>query len=389
MHKATVYDVAEQAGVSTATVSFAFRQPDRVRPATRQRVLDAARELGYVPSASARGLARGRTGALGLYSFDMILEYPQGEAGGPSSEGGETTGTNKDADVVAHAYGAANGQTVDDAVNGETAVPELDVRAYPLYVDEVQRGFELECWHNGRAVMISSGGAERGESVTDVAGRVDGLAVFPGSGTDNMPLDVLSRRLPIVQFGEGGRYTPGAYVCCDNQSGMQLLIDHLIDQHGVSSMMFVGDLSSYDMRVRYDTFVTRTAERGGVAAERVCVQYSSESTGDNLRDLLSGLANDRRLPQALVCANDQTALRVIDLLKAIGVRVPEEVKVTGFDGILAGRMSSPTLTTVRQSMEAMGRLAAHLLDERGGKPWDEPTYYKLPVRMNIRHSCGC
>ena len=78
MRKTTVYDVAERAGVSTATVSFAFRRPDKVKPATRERVLKAARELDYVPSANARGLARGKTGALGLYSFDMMIERPQG-----------------------------------------------------------------------------------------------------------------------------------------------------------------------------------------------------------------------------------------------------------------------------------------------------------------------
>ena len=78
MRKTTVYDVAERAGVSTATVSFTFRRPDKVKPATRERVLKAARELDYVPSANARGLARGKTGALGLYSFDMLIERPQG-----------------------------------------------------------------------------------------------------------------------------------------------------------------------------------------------------------------------------------------------------------------------------------------------------------------------
>ena len=68
----TVYDVAERAGVSIATVSFTFRQPERVKQSTRDSVLVAAGALGYVPSASARGLAKGRTGALGLFSFDYL-----------------------------------------------------------------------------------------------------------------------------------------------------------------------------------------------------------------------------------------------------------------------------------------------------------------------------
>lgn len=355
MHKTTVYDVAERAGVSTATVSFAFRQPDRVRPATRQKVLEAARELGYVPSASARGLARGRTGALGLYSFDLILEHPQGE---------------------------------DDAANGGVTAPELDVRAYPLYVDEVQRGFELECWHRERAVMISSGGVERGESVTDVAGRVDGLAVFPGRSKDHMPLDVLSRRLPIVQFGEGEGATPGAYISCDSTAGMNDLVDHLIDVHRIATMAFIGALDSYDMRTRYAAFAARVLERN-IMGGRAYVLDDTDVDGGSQFPRLRDAVRAGSLPQALVCGNDQTALRVIDLLRGMGLRVPGDVAVTGFDGILAGRLSSPGLTTVRQSMEAMGRLAARLLDERHGSPWEGVERYELPVRLIVRGSCGC
>ena len=70
----TVYDVAERAGVSIATVSFAFRRPEKVKASTREAVLAVARELGYVPSASARGLAHGRTRALGLFAFEYLLE---------------------------------------------------------------------------------------------------------------------------------------------------------------------------------------------------------------------------------------------------------------------------------------------------------------------------
>ena len=70
----TVYDVARRAGVSIATVSFAFSQPERVRPGTLAAVLRAADDLGYTPSASARGLAKGKAGAIGLYSFDHLIQ---------------------------------------------------------------------------------------------------------------------------------------------------------------------------------------------------------------------------------------------------------------------------------------------------------------------------
>lgn len=127
----TVYDVAQAAGVSIATVSFTFRQPERVRESTRKTVVEAARRLNYVPSASARGLAHGRTGALGLYSFDMLLESDGTVGGGPS---GDDPGPYFAGDVAARAF-------ADDA-------DDASFRTFPLYVDEVQRGFELECAHD-------------------------------------------------------------------------------------------------------------------------------------------------------------------------------------------------------------------------------------------------
>ena len=79
----------------------------------------------------------------------------------------------------------------------------------------------------------------------------------------------------------------------------------------------------------------------------------------------------------------------MEILTDAGIRIPEDILITGFDGIMAAEFSRPPITTVRQPMEHMGRLAAKLLDERAGIPWDSPQSYKLPVRMIIGESCGC
>jgi hypothetical protein len=153
MRRATVYDVAERAGVSTATVSFTFHHSDKVRPATREKALRAAGELNYMPSANARGLARGRTGVFGLYSFDMLIERPLGD----------------EDDAVVFDAGQVDAENHDGP----------DVLAHPLYVDEVQRGFELECWHRGRNVLPgSASAANEGVGITDIAIRVDGLSLY-------------------------------------------------------------------------------------------------------------------------------------------------------------------------------------------------------------------
>ena len=163
-----MYDVAERAGVSIATVSFTFAQPGRVRASTRDAVLAAAAALGYVPNANARGLAKGRTGAIGLYAFDYLLDLSE----------------------------------PDDVLTPN------DARLFPQYADEVQRGVELECRGRGLALMLGAGTPQAVlpgiPGIVDIAGRVDGLIAFAGAA----PSDALARiagRIPVVELGGESR----------------------------------------------------------------------------------------------------------------------------------------------------------------------------------------
>ncbi|RMI13791.1 LacI family DNA-binding transcriptional regulator [Cellulomonas triticagri] len=358
----TVYDVAERAGVSITTVSFAFRQPGRVKDATRQAVLDAARELGYAPSASARGLARGSTGAFGLYAFDMMLADGEAGAGVPAAP-------------APHAAPVA----------ATGPVGEPDPRVFPLYVDEVERGFALGCRAAGRPLLLASG-APSGTAVADVAGSVDGLAIFPGTHS----LDAvrgIAQSIPLVAFSTPGADPSFSHVSVDNRGAMAGVVEHLVGVHGVTDLAFVGEGSMYDFADRLTGFRDAVAR---LLPERTAVRPEHEvlATTAWVTALDEAVAADR-LPRALVCQSDQTALHVLDLLAAHGVDVPGRVLVTGFDGILAGRMSTPTLTTVRQPFEDMGRTAVRLLADRLADPTSAAESRTLPTRLVPRGSCGC
>jgi LacI family transcriptional regulator len=95
------------------------------------------------------------------------------------------------------------------------------------------------------------------------------------------------------------------------------------------------------------------------------------------------------LPQGLVLANDQMAVGAMEQLAALGVRVPQDIAVTGFDGIPLGRMVRPSLTTVRQPMRQMGEDAVDLLTTRLAGSEREPVSLMLPVSLALRESCGC
>ncbi len=337
----TMYDVAERAGVSIATVSFAFAQPGRVRPSTREAVLAAAAALGYVPNASARGLAKGRTGAIGLYAFDYPLDLTE------------------PVDVLA----------------------PNDARQFPQYADEVQRGVELECRGRGLALMLGAGTPQAAlPGIVDIAGRVDGLIAFAGAA----PSEALARiagRIPVIELGGESTAEGTRTVHVDNATGMRQLVEHLLSAHGHRDFRYIGDTRTAEFDARYAAYAEVLAGAGITARPPMrSAPGADETTRAAVLDLLAADA----LPDALVCATDQEALAALDALRAAGVDVPGRVAVTGFDGIVAASLGEPGLTTVQQPMQAVGRTAVRLL---AGEIAEQAA--PLPTALVVRQSCGC
>ncbi|NLT55488.1 MAG: LacI family transcriptional regulator [Actinomycetales bacterium] len=348
----TVQDVADHAGVSVATVSFAFQKPHRVRAVTRQRVLAAAEALGYVPSANARGLRTGRTGAIGLYAYDYLIENAAEQTTGPRPT------------------------TRDD-----------DLRYFPLYVDEVQRGVELECRRRGLVLMLGAGGSHgQLPAVIDVAGRVDGLVAFVGTAPREAIAQV-SQRIPVVELGSGTRWGGARTIGVDNRGGTRQLVEHLLSTHGLRHLHYLGDPTVAEFAARYEGFRDALTAAGITAAEPAPSTPAYPAvTAATVHRLLA--CEDP--PQALVCATDQEALVAIDTLHTAGTHVPDQIAVTGFDGILAGRLTTPRLTSIAQPMEEIGRTAVRLLTEaiNDQVPPDPHDEY-LPLTLQTGTSCGC
>jgi DNA-binding LacI/PurR family transcriptional regulator len=347
----TVYDVAKLAGVSIATVSFAFTKPVRVKATTLQAVLSVADSIGYVPSANARGLAKGKTGALGLYAFDYLLE-PGAGSPIPSSP-----------DSTSHPDG----------------------RLFPLYSDEVQRGVQLECRQRGYALMLGSGrNPGRLPSVIDVAGRVDGLIAFAGIVSSTL-LEQISARIPVVELGGEVRAARLHTVLVDNRAAMTRLTEHLLIDHGYRDFAYLGDGRAAELVARYEGFSEALSKEGIAPPPQLQSPGEDSSTIDTVRVLLEGPTR----PRVLVCATDQKALLAIDVLREHGVDVPTQVAVTGFDGIMAGRLITPRLTTVRQPMEDIGRLAVRILLDTLAGDEDADRHEILSSVLWRGGTCGC
>ncbi|MGH3878877.1 MAG: LacI family DNA-binding transcriptional regulator [Actinophytocola sp.] len=351
MSAPTVYDVAERAQVSIATVSRVYRNPDTVRATTRERVLAVARELGYVPSGNARGLASRTTGVLGL----CFPDYADPEVDNPEDSS-------------------------DDAADD----PE-----HMLYADEITRGMERAARRHGYALLIAASLAGGPESlVAKVAGRVDGFAVLART-VPTEDLEIISRRLPIVMIAGPREIDHLDHLQVANDDGEYELTRHLIADHGLTRLAYIsGGEDSPDATARFAGFQRALADSGlPVPGEPDIRGNFTQADGRAAAQRLLDAAG--AVPQALVCANDQMAVGALQTMERRGIRVPQDVAVVGFDGIPLGRVVRPSLTTVSQPMRRLGETAVDLLVERLRDPDREPRSVLLPVSQTRRHSCGC
>ncbi|MEU5288649.1 LacI family DNA-binding transcriptional regulator [Streptomyces sp. CA-278952] len=355
MSAPTVYDVAERSGVSIATVSRVYRNPDSVRAQTREKVMEAARELGYVPSGSARGLASRTTGVLGL----CFPDYADPDA--------ETAAAASDAD---------------------------DDQAVMLYSDQIIRGMERAARRHGYALLIAAsldGGPE--SLVAKVAGRVDGFAVLART-VPTEDLEVISRRLPVVMLAGPREIDHLDHIVVANAEGERELTRHLIEDHGLRRLAFIGsEENSPDAEARFRGFQEGCRDAGLPVPSRpelragMMTQAEGALAAGTLLDRSEGTGVER--PEAMLFANDQMAVGALQALERRDVRVPEDIAVTGFDGIPLSRIVRPPLTTVRQPIRQLGEQAVELLVQRLADPGRAPVSLELPVSVTRRASCGC
>ncbi len=345
-----MYDVAERSGVSIATVSRVYRNPDSVRAGTRERVLEAARELGYVPSGNARGLASRTTGVLGLCFPDYA--DPEAEADAETDSG------------------------ADDAAM--------------LYSDQIIRGMERAARRHGYALLIAAslqGGPE--SLVAKVAGRVDGFAVLAQT-VPTEDLDVISRRLPVVMLAGPREIDHLDHIVVANAAGERELARHLIEDHGLRRLAFVGgDPESPDAEARFRGFRDACRDAGLPVPDAPDLRTGMMTRAEGARAAETLLDRGAERPEAMVFANDQMAVGALRALERRGVRVPEDIAVTGFDGIPLSRIVRPSLTTVRQPIRQLGEQAVELLVQRLADPSRDPVSLELPVALARRASCGC
>jgi DNA-binding LacI/PurR family transcriptional regulator len=301
----TIRDVARHAGVSVATVSRVLNDIPIVRTEMRDRVRAAIAELGYRPSSAARSLSLGRSQAIG---------------------------------VVAPFFAA------------------------PSVVERL-RGVSQRAGGHGYGLMLFDVETpqQRADAFRDFArrDRVDGLLVISLPLYDE-EVDALTRdRLPVVMVDTGHPRVPNVVI--DDARGGELAAEHLLER-GHRRVGFVGDLpvnpfgftSSEQRRRGFRRALRRAGIELAPAFERLGRHGREEA-----RALATDLLGARDRPTAVFAASDTQAVGVLEAAQELGLRVPEDVAVIGFDDI---EMAAPLgLSTVRQPLRESGAMGADLL----------------------------
>jgi DNA-binding LacI/PurR family transcriptional regulator len=334
-------DVAEHAGVSVGSASQAFGHPELVSEELRQRVLAAAKELGYAgPDPAARRLRTGRTGVLGLI-FAERLGYQFTDPAAPAFFRG-----------VAHA-----------------------MRRAPL------------------ALLLLPDSRHREEAARTVGdAAVDGFIVYSLPRHDPRIDAALGRGVPVVTVDQP-RDAPTPFVGIDDRAAARTAAQHLraLGHERVGVLAFVEALDPAGTLV-LDMSVERRAgyEEGlGDAWDERFVRVCRPNAEGPARSAALALLSEPNRPTAILAMSDVLALGALRAALELGLAVPADVSVVGFDDSPAALAATPPLTTIAQPHVEKGRLATRrLLDaiEHPARAAEEPTRDILPTELVVRGS---
>ncbi len=329
--RVTSVDVAQLAGVSQSTVSRVFSVPStaaNVSKEKKRRVLEAARTLGYQPNAIARSLITQRTNIIGIVMANLTSPF------------------------------------------------------YPYVLEEFLNHFrQME-----KQTLLFTAAPD--QDIDDIIPhimqhRVDALIITSATLSSEMADECLRYGIPVILFNRYIPHSKANAVCTDNAAGGRAIADLLLDT-GHQHVAYIAGLPNASTNIdREQGFTDRLQERG--------IRDWAREQGDFTYQ--SGYAAALRLlahpphPEAIFCASDNMALGAMDAARyVLGLRVPEDVSIIGFDDIPMAGWPSYQLTTMAQQVDEMVQDTITLMLEKIDDLHSEPTRHLVPGRLVLRDS---
>jgi DNA-binding LacI/PurR family transcriptional regulator len=318
--RVTLSQVAESAGVSVMTASYTYNQPGRVSAASRARVLEAATRLGYPgPDPSARSLRRGSANAMGVVLGEH-LSYAFDDPGAVSFLAGV-------AEVCAEAGAGLLIVPITGADHDVDRVAQAVVDGFIVWTTSDDDPVLAAVRATKRPAVVHGGPASAGLQAVGIDNRAAARAV----GT----LAFAGARRPAI-------------------------VSQPLDRSRLSSIGAVTDLGDVLFPVTRDRLAgyRDAAENVGLAWDEVVVAVCSRNGEDLAEDAARSLLTSSARPDAIAAMGDQQAFGVLRAARSLGLRIPEDLAVTGFDDLPAAEQYE--LTTVAQSLREQGSTCAHL-----------------------------
>lgn len=331
-HNATIVDVAREANVSYSTVSRVLNNYPHIRPDKRERVLEAAKRLGYVANPMARGLAGGQAQVVGVLVPDLLTEY------------------------IAH---------ILLGIDEELATHQYDLMLYTTHHRRTKESQYIR---------------------TLAQGLINGLLLIlpldPGAY-----LDTLRRsQFPYVVLDHQGFDDFSPTVTAANHQGAYDATKYLIDLGHRRIGFIAGKENTSSAAERLEGY-RAALQAHGLPFDPALVQPGEFDQPGGFHAAQKLLALPRR-PTAIFAANDASAFGAMDAVHSHGLSVPADISIIGFDDIRQSAYRYPPLTTVRQPLSEMGRIATRLLLARIDNPTRPLERIVMTTELIVRASCA-
>jgi len=332
--RASISDVAREAGVSLGTVSNVLNRPDRVSPTTRDKVLQAIDKLSFVPNGSARQLRAGRITTVGAILLDI---------------------------------------------------------ANPFFT-EVARGIEDRLGQADHTLMLASSDADLQREARYLRlfeeHGVLGILVTP-AGTDlNHLLELHRRGVEVVLLDRTSPVAELSSVAVDDVAGAAMAVDHLLSL-GHDRIAFINGSSTIKQCVDRRAGMVRALTGAGLDPDTSMIEVTVSSLNAAGGEAgVTELLASRSGASALFCVNDLTALGAMRTLRAHGLEIPEDMAVVGYDDVNFASMLTTPLTSVRQPTYRLGQVAADLLLRAAGPGAAPPQQVEFQPELVVRASSG-
>lgn len=313
MKKISIEDIAKASGVSRGTVSRAFNQRSDIKKETRDKVLEIARKLNYLPNSSARGLAKGCSECVGIVVPDLLNPFLSEMV------------TYIERSARKHNLSASLALTDDDLTLQESIMMRM------------------------------------------AAGKVDGIIITPCESPESVKLiNWINSRMPVVALKQFDGMECDTVICNDNLAS-KLILQHLLELGHTRIAFASPNEPIWSVGQRLDAYKS-TMKSLGVKYNKhfVCETGASAQEKCGLEKLAKTLLQmpQEERPTAIFAYDDIIALHLIVALKAAGLSVPEDISVAGLDNISMGELASVPLTTAAASSSRLGEVAIDILHNK-------------------------